>query len=245
MNKKLMVLLAFTLGLMGSGWTLQAQTTATMAPTTAHSGPPAQPTYLTGKEEVWKDFPKAPALGSAVDLEDLTITLTAQATRTEDQKTEATNDKDYRITLVTDVIDPAFATKYPKTFAVLTAADQEAYFINSMLKKENARLRPFVQHPTLVTPLFTVKDFSYPSGHATGTQLQARLLGQLFPAQADDLLKRARQVADSRVVAGVHYASDTEAGENLGALLFKELEANPKFRQALVAAAQADNIPLK
>ncbi len=230
---------------MGSGWAVHAQPADTMAPTAAHSGPPAHPVYLTGKEEAWKDFPKAPALGSAVDLADLTITLSAQATRTQAQQDEATNDKDYKITLVTDVIDPAFATKYPKTFAVLAQADQDAYYVNSMLKKQNARLRPFAQHPTLVTPLFLSKDFSYPSGHASGTQLMARLLGQLFPAQADDLLKRARQVADSRVIAGVHYASDVEAGQNLGDLLFKELEANPKFRQALAAAAQADNLPTK
>jgi acid phosphatase (class A) len=102
-----------------------------------------------------------------------------------------------------------------------------------------------VQHPTLVVPLFPVEDFSYPSGHASGAQVQARVLGVVFPDRADDLLKRARQVADGRVVAGVHYASDTEAGENLGDLIFAQLEASPKFKADLAAAAQKDGIPLK
>jgi hypothetical protein len=35
----------------------------------------------------------------------------------------------------------------------------------------------------------------------------------------DALLKRARQIAGGRVIAGVHYTSDTEAGLALGDLL--------------------------
>jgi acid phosphatase (class A) len=67
----------------------------------------------------------------------------------------------------------------------------------------------------------------------------------LFPAKSDDLLKRARQIADGRVVAGVHYTSDTEAGIALGDLLFTELESTPKFKSDLTAAAAKDNIALK
>ncbi len=106
--------------------------------------------------------------------------------------------------------------------------------------KANARLRPFVQHPLLVVPLFSDSNYSYPSGHATRSELEARILGTLFPAQAEALLNRARQIADSRVVAGVHYASDTEAGLTLGDLLFAELKATDKFKQDLSAAAALD-----
>ena len=202
-----------------------------------------QLTYLSGSDTVWSDFPKAPALGTPLDEADLLITLSMQAARTEEQKAEAIRDKKYSIRLVSDVIDPAFETKYPKTWAMLKMADHEEILINSMLKNSNERCRPFVQHPILVTPLFAVPDYSYPSGHASGTELQARILGYLFPARTDELLRRARQVADSRVVAGVHYASDTEYGLELGDLVFRELEANPRFKSDLEAAAQADKIP--
>ena len=146
---------------------------------------------------------------------------------------------------MTDVIDPDFETKYPMTFEVLKHADLDAYFINSMLKKANGRPRPFVQHPALVQPLFTAGDFSYPSGHSSGTELQARILGTLFPAQSEQLLIRARQVADSRVIAGVHYTSDTLAGIALGDLIFTQLQAKPKFRHELTTAADKDGIPTK
>jgi len=206
---------------------------------------PKRPYFLTGTETVWRAFPPKPTLGSPTDLSDLLTTLSVQASRTEEQKNEAVRDKDYSIKLVTDVIDPDFATKYPMTFEVLKRADLDGYFINSMLKKANNRPRPFVQHPTLVQPLFTAGDFSYPSGHSSGTELQARILSKLFPAESEQLLTRARQVADSRVVAGVHYTSDTVAGIALGDLIFTQLQSKPKFRQELSAAAQRDGIPAK
>lgn len=206
-------------------------------------GPPERPYYLTGDEDVWKSFPAKPALGSAVDQADLLITLSVQASRSEDQKNEALRDRKYSIKLVTDVIDADFEAKYPDVFKVLANADIDSYFVNTMIKKANARLRPFVQHPTLVLPLFDVGDFSYPSGHASGTELQARILARLFPKEKDALLNRARQIADSRVVAGVHYASDTEAGLALGDLLLTEIEAQPRFQKDMDAAVAKDQLP--
>jgi acid phosphatase (class A) len=209
-----------------------------------HSKKQNQPYYLTGKEVLWAEFPKTPALASPVDLTDLTIVLSIQASRNAEQIAEAKRDAPYSIKLLTDVIDPAFESNFPKTYEVLKRAGADGAFITSMLKKQNSRLRPFVQHPTLVIPVITCEDFSYPSGHSSGAELQARLLGKLFPAKAEDLLHRARQVADSRVVAGVHYASDTCMGLFLGDILFKELDASPKFRADLEEATKTDKISL-
>ncbi len=206
---------------------------------------PDHTVYLTGTENVWNTFPKCPALGSEIDQSDLLITLSIQASRTIEQKKEAFQDNDYSIKLVTALIDPAFDVKYQHVFHVLNNADGDAYVITAIVKKANGRLRPYVQHPILVQPLVTSGDFSYPSGHASGMELQARILGTLFPNQADALLNRARQIADSRVVAGVNYTSDTEAGLTLGDLLFTELEANDKFKNDLSTAETLDKISTK
>ena len=239
----------FTLLLVSLSWPVcwadQPDSPMSGASASPSSGPPKKPYYLTGNEDVWENFPSKPALGSPVDQTDLLITLSLQASSSQDQKNEAIRDKTYSIKLMTDVIDPNFETKYSNTFKVLTNADIDAYFINTTIKRANGRLRPFVQHPTLVVPLFTVGDFSYPSGHASGTELQARILAKLFPAQREALLKRARQIADGRVVAGVHYASDTEAGLALGDLLFMQLETKSAFQKDLAAAAAADQIPMR
>jgi hypothetical protein len=243
MNKQLLALLLLAVFV---GLPVRADNPAAepMAPATSAKTPPHF-TYLTGDEEVWSTFPKAPTLGSPVDEDDLLITLSAQANRTEDQKKEATTDQHWSIKLISGVIAPDFETKYPATYGVLRKAATDAGLINKKLKDENKRLRPFVQHPTLVTALFPVDDYSYPSGHASGSEVQARILGVLFPDRAGELLKRARQVSDGRVVAGAHYASDTEAGENLGDLIFEQLEASAQFKQDLAAAAQKDGIPIK
>ena len=243
MNKQLLALLLLAVFV---GLPVRADNAAAepMAPATSAKTPPHF-TYLTGDEEVWSTFPKAPTLGSPVDEDDLLITLSAQANRTEDQKKEATTDQHWSIKLISGVIAPDFETKYPATYGVLRKAATDAGLINKRLKDENKRLRPFVQHPTLVPPLFPVDDYSYPSGHASGSEVQACILGVLFPDRTGELLKRARQVADGRIVAGVHYASDTEAGENLGDLIFEQLEASAQFKQDLAAAAQKDGIPLK
>jgi acid phosphatase (class A) len=212
-------------------------------PTAQDSGPPQKPYYLTGNEDVWRNFPPKPALGSPVDETDLLITLSVQASRSEEQKNEAFRDKTFDLKLITVVVDPDFEHRFPNVLKVLQNADIDSYYINSMIKDENGRLRPFLQHPTLVIPLFTTEDFSYPSGHASGMELQARILAELFPEKTDALLQRARQIADSRVVAGVHYASDTEAGLTLGDLVFNELRKKGAFEKDLMAAAVKDKAP--
>ena len=131
-------------------------------------GPPEKPYYLTGNENVWQHLPPKPALGSPTDQTDLLITLFPCRSRGQKiKKMRSFRDKNYSIKLVTGVIDANFETKYPNTFKLLTNADIDSYFINTRIKKANGRLRPFVQHPALVVPLFVVGNFSYPSGHAS------------------------------------------------------------------------------
>jgi hypothetical protein len=126
---------------------------APMAPATSAKTPPHF-TYLTGDEEVWSTFPKAPTLGSPVDEDDLIITLSAQANRTDDQKKEAMTDQHWSIKLISGVIDPDFDTKYPATFDVLKKAATDAGQVNEKVKHENKRLRPVRPAPYAGDPAF-------------------------------------------------------------------------------------------
>jgi hypothetical protein len=83
------------------------------------------------------------------------------------------------------------------------------------------------------------------AGGSAESSTSQRILGKLFPTRIDALLTRARQVADGRVVAGVHYASDAEAGIASGDLLFTELENKPEFENDLATALTKDQISLK
>jgi acid phosphatase (class A) len=62
------------------------------------------------------------------------------------------------------------------------------------------------------------------------------VLGELAPAQASSLLQAGRGIGDSRVICGVHYQSDVEAGRMLGASMVAAEHADPAFRADLAAA---------
>lgn len=64
---------------------------------------------------------------------------------------------------------------------------------------------------------------SYPSGHATQALLMLSVIASHYEDKKDELMKLAKQVADSRVVLGIHYPSDNRFGfEIVSQLLLKE-----------------------
>ncbi|GAC1368526.1 MAG: hypothetical protein NVSMB30_05170 [Hymenobacter sp.] len=57
---------------------------------------------------------------------------------------------------------------------------------------------------------------SYPSEHAVAAGAAAAVLAYLFPAKADSLRQLAEEAGRSRLLAGVAYPSDVQAGLDLG-----------------------------
>jgi acid phosphatase (class A) len=77
---------------------------------------------------------------------------------------------------------------------------------------------------------------SYPSGHATVGAMMAILLAGMVPEQRDALFARGWEYGDSRVLSGVHFPSDVEAGRVLGTLLIAMMEQDTGFHADLLAA---------
>ena len=82
-------------------------------------------------------------------------------------------------------------------------------------------------------------ETSYPSGHATMGYTAAAVLAQLMPGNAQIVLARASDYAESRLICGAHFPSDTEASHVLATALVAKLMTKPEF-QAEFAAAQAE-----
>lgn len=64
---------------------------------------------------------------------------------------------------------------------------------------------------------------SYPSGHAVQALFILSVIASHYEEKKDELMKLAKQIADSRVVLGLHYPSDNKFGfEIVSQLLLKD-----------------------
>ena len=90
--------------------------------------------------------------------------------------------------------------------------------------------RPITADTTLKTSLSTPPFPSYTSGHSTQSAAAGEVFAYLFPDRAAYYRSRANEASRSRVLAGIHYRFDVEAGEALGR----------QIGQAVVARAQGD-----
>ena len=66
-------------------------------------------------------------------------------------------------------------------------------------------------------------DWSYPSGHATFGYTTAILLANMVPEKRAAIFARADLYAQHRVVMGVHFPSDVEAGRLAGTVIGAQL----------------------
>ena len=78
---------------------------------------------------------------------------------------------------------------------------------------------------------------SYPSGHATMGFSMGVVLASLIPEKAQLILRRATEYAENRLVCGMHFRRDIQAGQTLGTVIATELMQSPSFRVDFDAAA--------
>lgn len=181
-----------------------------------------------------------PAAGSARQQDDLAAVLKVQSSRTPEEVERARADVAKSVFRFADVLGPAFnEADLPKTAALFKAAGENATLVAKSGKQYFNRARPFVSsgevHPTVPAKQGDAYD-SYPSGHATFGYMCAILLAQMVPEKRDALFARGREYGENRVVDGVHYPSDVEAGRIDGTLVAAALLTNPTFQTALAAA---------
>jgi len=129
--------------------------------------------------------------------------------------------------------------RLPTLSHMLARALEDSSAATQHAKKLYQRPRPFLDHEG---PVCVLKDqrlvasYSYPSGHSAAGWMAGLILAALLPDHAADLLARARSYGESRVVCGVHYESDVQAGRMTAAAVFAALESNPAFRADLATA---------
>jgi acid phosphatase (class A) len=79
---------------------------------------------------------------------------------------------------------------------------------------------------------------SYPSGHTSygwGTSL---VLAEVYPEQAQTILARGREYAESRMVCAVHFPTDLNGGQIVSTAIFSRLTDVPEYKRDLSCARE-------
>jgi acid phosphatase (class A) len=176
------------------------------------------------------------AAQAALDLAEL---HDIESRRTPEQAARAKADSDDEtIFLFRDVIGEGFsAARLPLTAKLSEHVGHDESANTDPLKKAYARKRPYNADKTLKPVCKTkVKDDSYPSGHATAGYLEALTLIDLMPEKRDAVLARASEYANNRLVCGVHYRADIDAGKLLAYAVHALMRENPQYQAELAAA---------
>ena len=74
---------------------------------------------------------------------------------------------------------------------------------------------------------------SYPSGHSTRGWTVAMVLARVAPDRAEVVLKRAEEYMESRLICGMHFPSDVEAGHDVAIAVVSHLDASSEFQADL------------
>jgi len=233
-----------------AAFALAACATTDTAPTpAAQSTPSTQPAHPATPErnpavqvDATAFIPPPPEANGAIELAERAI---VRGPWTAERRAQALADNAIDPFAAFDsVLGPNFtAANFPATTAVLDRAGRAAGFAGDPVKFVHRRQRPFLSD-SAITPCIPNDErlrasFSYPSGHAALGWGWALVLAELVPSHADAIIERGRDFTWSRVVCGVHYPSDVQAGRDVGAAAIARLHADPEF-QRLMEAARAE-----
>ena len=161
------------------------------------------------------------------------------AVRTAERLEQAKHDDEVEdVRSIADVFGPAFSLeRFPATARLFADLRNEDSLAAKQAKVFFKRERPFLNDKALdVCDDGHDRQNSYPSGHATMGYAAAAVLANLMPGNAQVILARASDYAESRLYCGVHYRADIEAGQVLGNVLVQKLMTKPAFREELEAA---------
>ncbi|HOX22544.1 MAG TPA: phosphatase PAP2 family protein [Elusimicrobiales bacterium] len=196
-------------------------------------GPGRSLNYLDGTavKHLVAAFPPPPSDGSAQQKEEIELLLARQNSRTERECEIARSQEDATFRDFFPGPDNPFAEPLsPAVDEFFARTGEDVRVACRRLKKHAARRRP---HDPRLRPCVTDvgSERSYPSRHTATSYLFAHILSDLVPARSKEFFAAAERGAQYRILAGVHYPSDLQAGRDYAAQLYKEFLKNENFRR--------------
>lgn len=135
--------------------------------------------------------------------------------------------------LLIQEIDPNLNRQnYPKTYILLDRVFETSKAVSDQVKEYWQGKRPYLatnKVKSLVAKPST--NPSYPSGHASYAYSQAYILSLLIPIKKNAFYKQAAKIGEHRVLLGMHYPYDVEAGRELSFLIVGALLNDKQFQK--------------
>lgn len=180
--------------------------------------------------------PAPPSLNSQEDLKDLETVLLLQDERSAEECARATFEAEgFATNFFGDPYGPLTTAEAQRLVDFQERLFKEVNYFSRILKNRFARKRPFDRDERVKPCIPTHSSNSYPSGHAAISVVAASAFSILYPEKIADFKLRSEIIAWDRVLGGVHYPSDIEAGKVLGELVFEALMKNEQFKKDLEA----------
>src|SRR3984957_14900030 len=198
----------------------------------------AEATYVTpDRFDLTKLLAPAPAPDSEQQKRDLAAVLAVQKARTPAQSERALADATAGTFGFADVLGPNFnAERVPAVAAFFDKGRGDAVVAFQAGKDVWNRPRPFVVSTDVDPVGDRPNGSSYPSGASTVGYLTAIVLANMVPEKSTALFARGREFGDDRVILGVHFPSDVEAGRLAATALAAGLPQDPAFTKEFAAA---------
>jgi len=156
-----------------------------------------------------------------------------QKIRTPQEKTLAVSDDKLSVfQFASAILGPKFTWEnLPLTENFFKRLAKDGISIFTVAKEKWNRTRPFLVSTEVKSCSDHAASGAYPSGHSTFGYLTAIVLADMVPEKKVELFERAAQYAGNRMVCGVHYRSDIEAGRIGGTVIAAFAMQNPQFRK--------------
>lgn len=158
--------------------------------------------------------------------------------RTEDEGKQAVADVEYSADRFCEIFSAVLgqelsASKTPEIYELVQRVHPLGNAATQKSKGTYRRLRPYVymDEPTAYPADESgLRDTgSYPSGHASGSWLMGLVLSEVTRTSQDELLARAFEFGQGRVITGYHWQSDVNYGRTVGCAVYATLHGNQDF----------------
>ena len=178
------------------------------------------------------NLPEVPEKGSALFDADFKTLHDWQDKRTQGQCDAAKADSDYAFVSLFPMMKSFYSSLPQRNREFIDSVGDEVRAAVEVMKAKYDRERPYVTDTTLTPCIGKMgkKSRAYPSGHTSVARVYAMLLTELMPDRRAEFFTRADEIAESRVISGVHHPTDIEAGKRLAVGLFPKYMQNKLFR---------------